>query len=353
MIERKENGYVSIKEYYEFLKKEVNKKQSVLSELEKDIKVLMVCSEIKKGTNNDLVVCNITSIGNLLESKKTPEEFIKILKVLFGDMFFEAEKHEEVIDSLFGKIYGFKHGYLFNMPKTWMDFYVQIRNCCEIFKKTDIKTNEKEPYYLIMYSIKSLIEKTLAEKIEEKRELGFILRMYNNFMAAYDKTKKIAIDEKEVEIIRQTLNKDSRKFIALENNEEKNIGFGDGFLKFVSCYNDALDEIKTIKQASKKDKKPQQEKQNNISLKNKVKKYYTYLSKISIKNINDEKLPSYSDPDFQSIMNELLQLLKDNEKYVSINAILSAYYIAYFKSEDYKKVYTDGQTNEIEPKVVK
>ena len=192
----------------------------------------------------------------------------------------------------------------------------------------------------------------MTNKIEIEHEQRFILRNYEKFVNCYNENKKIVIDEKEEELIKQALNKDSRKFIKQEGNEEINIGLGDGFLTFANCYSEVIDEAKAMKQNCKKDKKTSLEKQNNISIKNKVKKYFNYLSKTNTKNISDEKLPSYGDPDFQSIMNELFSLLKDNENYVFINAILSAYYIAYFKSEDYKKPYTDEQTNEIQ-KVVK
>lgn len=353
MIERKENGYVSVKEYYEFIKKETQEKKIIVKELQNDIKILSGYADVVKNGVQERVFGNIGSISEMLYGKITEEKFIQMLKVVFGDLLFETKDKKEVMYNLFGNVYGVHYGYFFTEPNSWTEFYTQIKNCFNVFRSQEVENSEKEPYYVIVFTLKNLVEKTLANKIEIEREQRFILGKYEEFINSYIKNKKIVIDEKQEELVKEILNKDRRKFIKNENGIEENIGLGDGYLTFVSCYNEVIDEALAVKEANKKEKKSSQEKQNNISLKNKVKKYYNYLSKTNIKNMNGEKLPSYSDPDFQSVMKELFELFKDNEKYVFLNAILSAYYIAYIKSEDYKEVYADEQTNEMEPKVIK
>lgn len=348
MIERKENGYVSVKEYYEFIKKESKEKDSAIKKLQEEMKVLFGYADVVRDNVQEKVFGNIGSISEMLYGKVTEEEFIKMLKIVFGELLFEMKDKKEVMYNLFGDVYGVRYGYFIFEPNSWNEFYTQIKNCFNIFRSQEVPVEQKEPYYVIVFTLKNLVEKTLASKIEIEREQRFILSKYEEFINSYNKNKKIVIDENQEELIKNILNKDSRKFIKSENGIEENLGLGDGYLTFVGCYNEVIDETLAMKDAAKKDKK-----QNNISLKNKVKKYYNYLSKTNIKNMNGEKLPSYSDPDFQSVMKELFELFKDNEKYVSINAILSAYYIAYIKSEDYKEVYTDEQTNEMEPKVIK
>lgn len=336
-------------EYYDILKNEIKdlivKKQMLNSKNE----IFSKCCDLK----NDVVYLGFEKMKKLLNDEQEKNKFKDVLKCIFGPDFFEdmTKKQKEEcnkkglftkynLDEILGMIYGTGYGYEFKRPNSWDDMILFLNNTFEVFNNNLLNNSSKEPYHRILFAFNQMVEVSYANSVVEFREVNFILNIYNEFLSAFDKKRKVNVDEKVYPLIKNALNKDSRKFIALENDREKKIGFGDAFIMFCELYNSEFEKAQENALKNKEQLKVQAQ----------VDKYYKRIRNILFDKLENKNFPKYTNENYvqiiKGVINNFEKDLNIDEKWLPYYTASLMHYASYFKTKYYDEEKVFGKKEE-------
>lgn len=325
-------------EYCDILKNEIQalgiKKQTLNSKNE----IFSKCCDLKK----DVVYLGFEKMNKLLNNEHGKNTFKDVLKCIFGHAFFDdmtKEQKEEYnkkgfftkynLDEIFSMVYGIHYGYEFKRPTSWDDMILFLNNVFEVFNNNLINSAQKEPYHRILFAFNRMIEASYANSVAESREINFILNMYNEFLSAFDEKRKVNIDEKTYPLIKNALNKDSRKFITLEDDTEKKIGFGDAFIMFCELYNS---EFKKAQENALKNKE-------QLKVQTQIDKYYKRIKSIPFERLENKNFPKYTNDNYVQVIKGVIDNfekdLNTDENWLPYYTVTMAHYASYFKTKYY------------------
>lgn len=337
-------------EYCDILENEMKVLSEKKQTLDSKNEVFSRCCNLK----NDVVYLGFEKMKMLLNDENGKNKFKEALKCIFGHDFFEdmtKEQKEEYnkkgfftkynLDEILGMIYGSNYGHEFKRPSSWDEMILFLNNVFEVFNNNLINSALKEPYHRILFSFNRLIEASYANSIAEMREINFILNMYNEFLSAFDKKRMVNIDEKTYPLIKNALNKDSRKFITLENDEEKKIGFGDAFIMFCELYNS---EFKKAQENVLKNKE-------QLKVQEQIDKYYKRIKNILFDKLENKNFPKYTNENYVQIIKGVIDNfekdLNSDERWLPYYTVSLMHYASYFKTKYYDEEKVFGKKEDL------
>lgn len=327
-------------EYYEIIKIELKKLNLIGQDLNQKNMFFSKCCTVK----NDIVTLGFPKIQEILNDVRGKENLKKVLECVFGSDFFDdltKEKQEESKkkniftkydldeDDFLGKVYGNRYNLEFKRPTSWDDMIIFLSNVFEVINNNFISDASKVTYRRVAFVFNRLIESTYANNLAESRETNFVSNNYNEFLSAIDEKRMVNIDEKTYPLIKNILNKDSRKFELLEDPKDKKIGFGDAFVMFCELYNNELEKVqKTIS-----DNKTQSK------IETKVNKYYKRIKNMSFNKLENKNFPKYNNENYvqiiKGIIDRFLKDLNEDEKWLPYYTVAQMHYASYFKTKYY------------------
>ncbi len=331
-------------QYCDILENEVNKLEQKKQDMNSKNKVFSKCCKIK----NERVFLGFQKMEELLKNENEKDTLIEILKYIFGPAFFEDMTKEQKelyekngfftkynLDIIFGPIYGNHYGHEFKKPTSWDEMFILLNNVFDVLDNNLINNSVKEPYQRLIFSFNTLIENYYANNISKTNEIEFTLNIYKEFLKAFKEKRMINIDEKIYPLIKNTLNKDNRKFIVLEDEEEKKAGFGDVFIMFCESYNN---EYKKALESFFENKK-------QLKINSQIDKYYNRIKNIPFDKLENKNFPKYTNENFVQIIKGVIDCfnedLSSSDEMLKYYTVSLMHYASYFKTKYYdsKNVY--------------
>ncbi len=332
---------ITYDEYLELLKNEVETLKIKRSNLTIKNDTFANCCTIVKKNNEEVVIFGIDKMINLFKTNNGKEEFKNLLKYIFGDAFFKEFSKEEKADykkqgfftkddlpEVLGSVYGIRYGYLFKNPNSWDEMVEFLSNCANVCCNTNLNESQKEAFYKILLAFNKLIESSYANSVALKREINFIISIYNEFILGLENKRKIKINMESYDLIRNILNKDDRKFIMIDD-DLKEIGFGDAFITFCKLYNNDVESLAN-KDAENKER---------LKTKMRAQKYYKRITSIPFDKLENKYFPKYTNKNYvvliKKVIDMLLNDLKSDEKWLPYYTATIMHYASYFKTKYY------------------
>lgn len=329
-------------EYLGLLKKEVETLKIKQSNLTVKNDTFAKCCTVVKKSNKEFVILGVDKMINLLKTNQGRDEFKALLKLIFGEAFFEEMSEEEKADyqkqGLFmkddlhivlGKVNGFRSGHLFKNPNSWDEMVAFLNNCVDVCRNQSMNEEQKEDFYKILFSFNKLIETSYTKSIELVRETNFVINIYNEFISAFENKRKVNISKESYGLIGNILNKDNRKFITIEDDSEKEIGFGDAFIMFCELYNNDLEAL-TNKNKENKER---------LKIETRAQKYYKRIKSIPFDNLENKYFPKYTNENYVMIIKKVIDMflndLNADEKWLPYYTATIMHYASYFKTKYY------------------
>lgn len=327
----------TIKEFFIFLGKKRLEVISLIDEYKKKQDLFEKCCYIKNG----IFFSNNKQMKEMLEedkkySNKGNKDFIEILKETFGPDFFSFSEDEmknlseeglftrDQLGEIFGKVEGHHYGYDINIPSSWEEFALLIKNLISIVKTNSnvIVKNTDETFSVALTTVQRLIAERYRDIYQLVYAENILLDNIEDVLNKY-KNKKV-IDTNTINPSFEEMfnngfmdeKKDSNGNVRL-----RNVGFGTLTIEKINDYNKEI-----------LDKSKQKE------IKDKVNRIYKDIIKTPFDDLTNEQITFYSDPDVKEIYNKLLNKLdkKTDDKSVMLSAVVGVTYAGYFKSKFYQ-----------------
>lgn len=327
----------TIKEFFTFLGKKRLEVISLIDKFKKKQVLFEKCCYLENG----VFYSDNKEIKEMLEedkkySNRGNKDFIEILKETFGTDFFSFSEDEmkklseeglftrDQLGEIFGEVEGRHYGYDINIPSSWEEFALLIKNLISIVKTSSnvIVKNTDETFHVALTRVQRLI----AERYQDIYQLVYAENiLLNNVDDVLDKYKnKKVIDTNTINPSFEEMfnngfmdeKKDSDGNVRL-----RNVGFGTLTIEKINDYNKEI-----------LDKSKQKE------IKDKVNRIYKDIIKTPFDDLTNEQITFYSDPDVKEIYNKLLNKLdkKTDDKSVMLSAVVGVTYAGYFSSKFYE-----------------
>ena len=349
-----EKNAMTYDEYYELIKKETKKLKVKQDNIKRKNKVFSNCCMISNIKNEEVVFLGIEKLKDMFKTENGKNHLINILKYVLGSSFFEDMNEEQKLEykkqgllikddlhEVLGEVYGNSYGYSFKTPNSWEDMILFLKGCSDIYYNNLIHFKLKEPFYRILSAFNKLIETTYARSIAEEREVSFIINSFEKFLSAFEKNKKTNIDKSLYDLIRYALNKDERKFIILEDGNERQISFGDTFIMFCELYDKNIEEALNERVKNKEE----------VKINTQINKYYKRISKIPFNILENKNFPKYTNENYVKIIKGIIDKfsndLNDDEKWLPYYVAVQMHYASYFKTKYYDEEKVFGKNKRI------
>lgn len=327
----------TIKEFFTFLGKKRLEVISIIDKFKKKQVLFEKCCYLENG----VFYSDNEEIKEMLEedkkySNRGNKDFIEILKETFGTDFFSFSEDEmkklseeglftrDQLGEIFGKVEGRHYGYDINIPSSWEEFALLIKNLIYIINLNSgvvVKKDDKA-----FFTALATVQRLIAERYQDIYQLVYaeniLLDNIEDVLNKY-KNKKV-IDTNTINPSFEEMfnngfmdeKKDSDGNVRL-----RNVGFGTLTIEKINDYNKEI-----------LDKSKQKE------IKDKVNRIYKDIIKTPFDDLTNEQITFYSDPDVKEIYNKLLNKLdkKTDDKSVMLSAVVGVTYAGYFSSKFYE-----------------